>query len=318
MTNNHSSRAVRKVAIGVPVLLAAAAIAAQPSVAAYPVYPTAEGNCWPVGQTVPFNYSNPPVTGTSLWEFGDGATANSHWAEHVYATPGLKWVTLTSTDNNPYGFGTGVSTARFPLFVTHKGGVQPNCAIFRFDGLKFTGSTSSALRSVAGRVVLPDGTGIGGRRVGLRNPNGATVRLATSAPDGHFTLPKAHVSASGWTVALLDDRSFSQPDQRLPFEPRLHVLPPTNAVGPAVPLVVTGRLEPNLAGKLVQLQFQADGAWRPVVQTVTTNNGRFSLKYRFRRTGARYSVRMRAAIPRGGGWIGHPIASRAFTVRVVG
>ncbi|MGE3138144.1 MAG: PKD domain-containing protein [Thermoleophilia bacterium] len=269
----------------------------------------APGNCWPVGWIAPFQATNDPWSlppGAVTWDFGDGAQGSGPNGIHRYQRPGLYRVRLAVTRSGVISEGT------VHIFATATGGPRQLCRIFRLSSVRHDG------RTVTARVLLPDRTGAAGRRVGLRDPDGVVVTTAVSDDAGHVLLRSPEPLLGDWTMVLLDDAKANSRPVRVGGRPRITVAAPTRPVGPGADLVVAGRLSPPVPGKLVQLEFRADGVWRPIVQSTAGRSGAFALRYRFRQTGASYGVRMRVTAPKDRGWPYPTLASRGFTVRVSG
>lgn len=282
---------------------------------------TAPGLCWPADRVAAFQLSEtdafalPPEA--IVWDFGDGAGALGPNAEHLYGSAGLRRVRATVT--RTVGSNAGTTTSESLIFVSapHTGSRQ-TCDIFRLSEIRSTPPRGGRPVQVSGRVILPDGTGAPGRLVGLRSPDGPVVARATSGADGSFAFNEPMGAVGSWRLLLLDIEAGNGQPVSLERRPRLRVSPPTGAVGPDADLVVRGGLVPALGGKLVQLEFRAEGSWRPLAQARTRAGGRFALRYRFRRSGARYAVPMRVAAPRDRGWPYATIRSRRFTIQVGG
>lgn len=304
------SRLIR-LAVSLPVLL----LAAPPALSVYPVYISPAINCVVAGEPILFAASGGDVDfgqGAVIWDFDDGTTSDEHSVTHGFANPGLRRVSLTATGR------TGTATTERPLFVTPRGSSpKAGCTIFRFGAVRGALGSAEGGTVVRGRVILPNGAGAAAVRIGLQDSGGAVRAITQTGVMGTFRFLTQTVRPARWRLVMLDHRDASAPPSRVVTRPRLilgGVTPPT---GEGRTLVVRGRLEPTLAGKLVQLEFRAPEGWRPVVQSHTRRHGLFALRYGFRGVGASYSVRMRVAAPRDREW-STTVATRPFTVRVEG
>jgi hypothetical protein len=180
---------------------------------------------------------------------------------------------------------------------------------------------------VTGRLVAPDGSGIGGAAVQVLARSDATaehpIEVLHTAPDGRFDY--ATRADSSRTLRFLHAATPT-------------VLPATAEVSITVPAATTARVRPrNLlnghavtfsgrllglpppsSGKLVELQVRFPTGWQTFRTIRTHGAGRWSARYRFSRTRGVVRYRFRARLPREAGYPFDTGISRSVSVRVRG
>jgi hypothetical protein len=180
---------------------------------------------------------------------------------------------------------------------------------------------------VIGRLVAPDGRGIGGAEVQVLARSDAVVEhpinLLHTTPDGSFEYAT---------------RADSSRTLRFLHAATLTVLPAAAEVSITVPAATTARVRPRHlrnghavtfggrllglppppGGKLVELQVRFPTGWQTFRTIRTAADGRWSARYRFSRTRGVVRYRFRARLPREAGYPFDTGVSRSVSVLVRG
>jgi hypothetical protein len=180
---------------------------------------------------------------------------------------------------------------------------------------------------VAGRLVAPDGSGLGGEEVQVlvrsdRAPEHPVEVLRTGA-DGRFEY--ATTADSSRTLRFL----HAATPTALPADAEVTITVPASTTARVRPrnvrnghaVTFSGRLRglpPPPSGKLVELQVRFRTGWQTFRTIRTHTNGRWSARYRFARTRGVVRYRFRARLPREAGYPFDTGVSKSVSVRVRG
>jgi hypothetical protein len=186
---------------------------------------------------------------------------------------------------------------------------------------------SGGRAQVVGRLVNRDGQGIAGAevRVYAGSPISAEQLLAVLRTDGEGRYRYAAAASSNRTLRFAFPGSpLVLPTERritmtVPARTSLHVSRRRVLNGQAVTFGGRLRTLPVPAGgKLVELQVRLSGRWQTFRTTRTDAAGRWSLRYRFKRTRGDQRFRFRAGLPLEAGYPFVGGRSRPLNVRVRG
>jgi Bacterial Ig-like domain len=170
---------------------------------------------------------------------------------------------------------------------------------------------------LTGRLQRPDGTPWAGVGIELRDTAGRHLAGGRTDGGGRFAL-RARAGFGGvWTLSVVGAPG-AQPAAVLEVTPIVTARTRIARTRTAQRLTVSGRLQPAAGafGKAVQLQWRdARGRWRPLANGLVARNGRFAIRYVFRRPGP-YTVKVRVSVPREIGWPFLATATRPVTLRV--
>jgi hypothetical protein len=180
---------------------------------------------------------------------------------------------------------------------------------------------------VTGRLVSPDGRGIGGADIQVLSRSDAAaehpIDLLHTAPDGRFEY--ATKADSSRVLRFLHAATptvlpaSAEVSITVPAATSARVRPRSLRNGHAVRF--SGRLlglPPPPSGKLVELQVRFPTGWQTFRTIRTDREGRWSTRYRFSRTRGSVRYRFRARLPREAGYPFDTGLSRSVSVLVRG
>ena len=179
-------------------------------------------------------------------------------------------------------------------------------------------SGSSNRRVVRARFTTASGSPLPYPYVIVRDPDGEIVETRRGGRRGHLRFRVDRRQAGRWTLELWGrpSRRFAivvRPGARITTSLRAMTIPSRSRIS------VTGRVRPasRARGHVVQLQWLDETAgargWRPIVNGRVRRDGRFALRYRFRRAGG-YAVKMRVVMLGSPGMRSLRTSPRAVTV----
>jgi len=181
--------------------------------------------------------------------------------------------------------------------------------------------------AVAGRLVNPDGHGLGGAEVRVLSSSAVSpeqlVAVIVTDPDGRFRYKAAGTTSrtlrfvyAGSPLILPAERAIAT---KVPALTSLRVDRRRLLNGQAV--TFSGRLKtqpPPATGKLVELQVRLSDRWQTFRTSRTDAAGRWTVRYRFKRTRGVQRFRFRARLPHEAGYPFATGGSKPVTVRVKG
>lgn len=204
--------------------------------------------------------------------------------------------------------------------TTDPAGGAPGGAALTGDGVSVSGLSRAVVADfggvavVRGRVQRAAG-GAAEQEVVLHDAAGTTVARTRTDATGRFSLSAPAILPGRW---LLTGDGWWAP-VRMAVRPRVIVTGTTRRVSPPGIVGIAGRIDPGVAGKLVQLQYLVPGrGWRLWKQVATGPGGRFMLTTVLQPNPAapRFDLRIRVGVPTDSGWQFSAATSRPTTVRV--
>jgi hypothetical protein len=183
--------------------------------------------------------------------------------------------------------------------------------------IPFIASTYARPVSIAGRFLQPSGRGLRGATVYLVDPKGFTAATTLTDRRGRFAF-RIRPRRSGTWRAIALGRPLVVAPAVVELRPRVRTKISARVLRPGSTLRVSGVIAPRGAGrgKLVKLEWRLRGQWLPLQLATADRLGRFSLRYRFSRFPAAFTVPMRVVVPRERGWQFLPVVARRFNVAV--